>query len=493
MVRADARHIPLADESVHCVVTSPPYWGLRKYAGAQELIWLSGDRAIGSSGDCAHEWGEQIEVNATNHTDKKRWQHTRNGRDEEQPLEKRVAWLRTHVAQGAFCRLCGAWRGGFGLEPTIEMYVQHTVEILGEVRRVLRSDGVCFWNIGDSYATGAGKVGSCPGGGEQGERWKGSRGKHGNDPKRKPARRTIDWDGGIGPVTQPNRMPQAGLKPKDLCLIPFRVALAAQADGWWVRSVIIWSKRNPMPESVTDRPTTAHEYILLLTKSADYFWDAEVKEPAGRMKACGANSRENVDRDAPHLRYGSGNKQRKLASGGENGRLNTHMGSSVPWEDNGSGRNLRSVWTFPSQPYPEAHYATFPEELVRRCIAAGTSEQGCCPECGSPWERILDRKFYGNWNPGPGSNGALKVNAQSDDRKGESFAERYEEPKTTGWRPTCPCDQKSEIRPAIVFDPFAGSGTVGEVAYKMGRRFILSDLAYQDLQRQRVPPMAFVI
>ena len=155
-IKGDARHLPLEDESVQCIVTSPPYWGLRKYSGEQGLTW---DGVT----DCEHQWGDPIKVNATNHTGKTRWNHARNGRNEEQPTEKRVGWLRTQADQGNSCKICGAWNGSYGLEPTLELYIQHTVEILRECRRVLRPDGVVFWNIGDSYATGAGSARS-PGG-----------------------------------------------------------------------------------------------------------------------------------------------------------------------------------------------------------------------------------------------------------------------------------------------------------------------------------------
>ena len=163
--------------------------------------------------------------------------------------------------------------GQIGLELSYPDYVARLLEVFREVRRVLRSDGTLWLNIGDSYATGAGKVGECPGGGKQGERWKGYRGGHDASPKHA--------DGAIGPMTQANRLPQPGLKPKDLMMIPARVALALQADGWYLRSDIIWAKPNPMPESVTDRPTKAHEYLFLLSKSERYFYDYEaIKEPA---------------------------------------------------------------------------------------------------------------------------------------------------------------------------------------------------------------------
>jgi DNA modification methylase len=248
-------------------------------------------------------------------------------------------------------------------------------------------------------------------------------------------------------------MPQPGLKPKDLCLMTARVALAAQADGWWVRSDIIWSKPNPMPESVRDRPIDAYEHILMLTKSARYFWDLEaVKES------------DSGDRAA------SGNKQRKY----DIGAPGDHLGHSIPWEGTGS-RNLLNVWEFATQPYAGEHFATFPEEIPRRCIAAATSEKGACPICRAPWERIVETK------------------AQTADRKGDNYKQNYEPAKTIGWKPTCRCSPTPDTRhltPCLVLDPFAGSGTVGEVAFKMGRRFVLIDLAYQDLAKERIGGLA---
>jgi DNA modification methylase len=218
----------LPDESVQCVVTSPPYWGLRKYSGNQDLIW-------GGDSNCKHEWGKEIVRKKGYAGDKSTLAGIQTA-----DITKEAN------SQGNFCSLCGAWRGAYGLEPTPEMYVRHTIEILREIRRVLRKDGVVFWNIGDSYASGKGTCFN-PGGG------KGSYSGHGD---RK--------DAGAYPLDRGNisMLQASGLKPKDLCLIPFRVAIAAQEDGWWVRSDIIWSKQNPMPESVKDRPTNSHESSL---------------------------------------------------------------------------------------------------------------------------------------------------------------------------------------------------------------------------------------
>ncbi len=195
LLKSDARSIPLKDQSVQCIVTSPPYWGLRDY-DLPPTVW-------GGDADCEHRWADSV--------------------------GQVIAGLQT-----GFCADCKAWLGAFGLEPSPEQYVENLVEIFREVRRVLRDDGTLWLNIGDSYATGAGG-GRVAGGGGQGARWK---------------NKTGHW--------QPNRMKIRGLKPKDLIGIPWRAAFALQADGWWLRSDIVWAKKNPMPESVKDRPTRSH-------------------------------------------------------------------------------------------------------------------------------------------------------------------------------------------------------------------------------------------
>ena len=323
ILKADARKIPLADESVQMVCTSPPYWGLRKYAGEQELVW--GGR------DCEHEFGP---TGPQHHPG--------------QVKQTLVGAGPSHEGQtagsGQHCN-CGAWRGAYGLEPTVEIYVQHTVEILREIRRVLRDDGVCFLNIGDSYWSAT----LC--------RDKPVEAMWGNRPASdlSSGRKNVPDDNKRGALAKN----QGALKPKDLCLIPFRVALAAQADGWWVRSDIIWAKPNPMTESVTDRPTRSHEYILMLTKSAKYYWDAEaVKESAeyGRGTGpCAFRSQKYIEGRA---------SDDTLASAAPPSGTHAHSYDGK--------RNLRSVWDFPTQPYPEAHFATFPEELPKRCILAAT-------------------------------------------------------------------------------------------------------------------------
>ncbi len=241
--------------------------------------------------------------------------------------------------------------GQLGLEPTPAEYVARMVEVFREVRRVLTDDGTLWLNLGDSYATQGG-----PG-------WQGKNGQRAD--LRFTAVRDTVARRGIG------RNAPDGFKPKDLLGIPWRVAFALQADGWYLRSDIVWHKPNPMPESVRDRPTKAHEYLFLLSKRERYYYDAKaIAEPATFPD--GPNSPESIA--SPYgqgftRRAKSGNVARKL--GDERGRPGSPLGGSIPWE--GATRNARSVWTIATQPYPEAHFATFPEELARRCILAGSA------------------------------------------------------------------------------------------------------------------------
>ena len=279
LLRADARHIPLADGCVQMVCTSPPYWGLRDY-----------------------------------NVD-----------------------------------------GQIGLEQTPDAYVAALVAVFREVRRTLKDDGVVFLNLGDSYA---GSWGAQSRGGPPSEKSTLQGNGHiGGGPKISALSAVQVAAAPKGTLTGSlTRTP--GLKPKDLVGIPWRVAFALQADGWYLRSDIIWAKPNPMPESVTDRPTKAHEYVFLLSKCERYAYDADAireaaTEPAPRTswadrKAAGEPLRQGVN---AYSRAG-------MISGGIGG--------------DGRNRNARSVWTIATQPYSGAHFATMPEALVRRCVLAGS-------------------------------------------------------------------------------------------------------------------------
>ena len=328
-VRDMLRSLPA--ESVQCVVTSPPYWGLRSY-GTEPQVW-------GGEPNCEHEWLEEE-------------RRCQTGGDQTTSL-KQISNKGSQIAKVAgivgTCSRCGAWRGELGLEPTPELFVEHIVEVFREVRRVLRSDGTCWVNLGDSMASGKGTCYN-PGGGSS---------SLGQD--RKAA--------GAHPLDRGNKstLAKSGLKPKDLVGIPWRVAFALQADGWWLRSDIIWHKPNPMPESVTDRPTKAHEYIFLLTKSARYFYDAEaVKEEAVKGSAnAGA---------------------RNYRTYAENGRA--YEGQSE--QDASTGRNKRTVWTIPEPMYRLRDDLT-PEQrsyVLRRILG-----EGCQTSIGTEWSIVKWNSF----------------------------------------------------------------------------------------------------
>ena len=309
ILNGDVRDVllTLPAESVQCCVTSPPYYGLRDYGTAQ---WNGGDAA------CDH-------VATAN----------RDGRPR-CGLTGGTATVEAATIFRATCGKCGATRvdSQIGLEPSPDAYVAEMVAVFREVRRVLRPDGVLFLNLGDSYCNPAQSGGGDP---------------------------TIGTRN-LGGVRQPKGAHYSGIKPKDLMMIPARVALALQADGWWLRSDIIWAKPNPMPESVTDRPTSAHEHVFLLTKSARYFWDADaVREP--------------------HDSHGGGGLCNKQTLKTVIARV-SHAPSLVNAAINPDGRNIRNVWTIATQPFSEAHFAVFPAELAERCIKAGSK----------PGDTILD-------------------------------------------------------------------------------------------------------
>lgn len=307
--------------------------------------------------------------------------------------------------------------GQLGLEPTPAEYVAKMVEVFREVRRVLRSDGTCWVNIGDSYCNT--------------DKWGGGGNNHG--------KHVVDAEGDVPSwAVRRKREPIYGLKPKDLVGIPWRLAFALQDDGWWLRSDIIWHKPNTMPESVTDRPTKAHEYVFLLTKAARYFYDAEaVNEKSSGVSGGACFGKQSQDAN------GTGAQSRRY----ERPEYAT--------------RNLRSVWTIPTANYSGAHFATFPEALVQRCLAAGTSAWGCCPNCGAPWRRDVDatptESTQKTWN------GAEHQISKGLSRPGGFVGGSS---KTTGWQPTCSCPP-SEPVPCTALDPFAGSGTTLLVARRM--------------------------
>jgi len=255
---ANAIHIPLRDKSIHCCVTSPPYYGLRSYVGEQVAEWepvtytpMSGVQSItvpGCDPDCNHEWQDSQPI----HVSPKRDHDGSNGFSDTRGEEPHRHATSQDLNTGQWCSLCGGWRGALGLEPTVEMFVAHIVAVFREVWRVLRDDGTLWLNFGDSFA-GSGK---------------------GTGRKKQPGEASAKQLTNAGSWLD-QRTDVGNLKPKDLIGIPWRIAFALQADGWYLRSAITWCKGSPMPESVTDRPAKATEQVFLLAKSPRYFFDNE--------------------------------------------------------------------------------------------------------------------------------------------------------------------------------------------------------------------------
>ena len=377
LIHASARRIPLADSSVHSVVTSVPYWALRDYEDVQPEPW-------GGDPEHQHAWRD-------------------------------ADCSRLETPQAGLTCACGAWFGKLGLEGHPDDYVSHIIEVMREVRRVMRDDASAYINIGDSYIADVGGY----------DRGRGAR--RAFDPAGLPNKAQASRNG--------RHAERGRLKRKDSALIPERLAIALWEDGWWMRKRVIWYKPNSVPHREYDRPADGHEVIWMLSKKGSYYWD-------------GWAVRQPVTGNA----HGRGNGVHpKGASPAAGVRANSGLLSAV------SGlvdaRMLRDVWVIPVQAYNGEHYATFPEDIPLLCIAASTPEAGCCAECGRPHRRII----------------------------------RYRRP--AAWSPRCKCD--APTRPALVIDPFVGSGTTGVAAATLGRRFIGIDAsaAYLRQARRRLDPI----
>ncbi len=436
------RQIP--DAFVNCIVTSPPYWNLRDYGTA---TWEGGDPT------CQHRVGNQVQDS------------------------KAPGAITAGVRPGAdasTCKLCGAKRVDrqIGLESDPQAYIDMLVEVFREAKRVLRPDGTCFINLGDCYASSAN--------GRSAEETK----LAGGDDRTfrdKPF----------------NSVGAFGCKPKDLMLMPFRLLLALQRDGWWVRSVAPWVKANAMPESIEDRPGTAHEYMFQLAKSERYWFDASAirvpntedmqrRAAAGHTRGGTVNGRDISRNDRENLTAG-----KAITANGRNRRTSDTFTEMMD-EQIAHWRHVRqysgaitsgdAIEAFLVNPkgYPGAHFATFPPALIEPCVLAGCPEQ-VCAACGAPYRRETERTpmiikrsrrkammgEYGRTQ----SSGTMVSPAQSI---------------TTGFAPTCTCG--ASTRPGVVLDMFMGAGTTGLVAAQQGRNYIGIELnpAYAEMARQRI-------
>lgn len=411
--------------SFHCIATSPPFWGVRDYG-------------LGPT-----SWPEITYVPMT----------------------------------GAAAITVPASASPLGLEPTLEAFVAHTVHVFRALWRVLRDDGVAWVEYGDGYDCGTNAA-------------RGPSSTRGKPrANRPPLHRVSGWTDRCQGTRR-----TAGLKPKDLLGVPWRVALALQADGWFLRGDHPWLRPNPMPESITDRPTRAHSFVFLLSKQERYFFDTlAIAEQVQHPKA---SQPEDLERafsrrraTAPGARQGvyrSGNRQRRYGDARDvpSGSARAHNAGSIPWEDKSGLKNARSVFIIPTQPYPGAHFATWPEKLAEKLVLSGTSGFGACAACGAQWVRRRDVTLVRV--PCPAGLGVRRSAWPTLARKGRRLLRLLAAPIVEGvaaWRPDCACGA-SAVR-ARVLDPFGGSGTTGLVGARLGREVVLI-----EAQAKYLPLMA---
>lgn len=411
----------LPDESIDCVITSPPYWGLRDYGTGK---WEGGSES------CEHRrMSKKSDKTITGH---KNFDDMLGVGD---------------AIQKDICNYCGAKRidQQLGLEKTPEEYVAKLVEIFSEVKRVLKKEGTLWLNLGDSYANA--KVGNTNGvfaGTHKGKL--------------------------LEEMEFKKELPE-GLKQKDLVGIPWRVAFALQADGWYLRQDIIWAKPNPMPESVTDRCTKSHEYIFLLAKSPKYYFDNEaIMEKAtteiAERKRVNGQSVENGKKSG-HQRN-CGVKMATPFLKGQQAQVRENHNMHYDERETYGQRNKRSVWTVTTKPFAEAHFATFPEDLIGPMVKAGCPKE-VCKKCGKGRESVIEKE--------------TSYDESKFDRGGEGvILGRNKNPHgglSSNWEPAkiidkglTDCGCNAGFSGGIVMDIFMGAGTTAWVAKKLGRNFL---------------------
>jgi DNA modification methylase len=399
----------LESDSIDTIITSPPYWGLRDYGEETKIVW-DGDE------NCRHKWEDVTGKKYGGGTNTIIGQH----KDEH-----------THfTSKSSFCQKCGAWYGQLGLEPTLNLYLKHLLQITAELKRVLKPTGVMFWNHGDSYGGGCNT----------------------NDRKK------------IVPKTQFN-LPTNELEAKCLVMQNYRLILKMIGEqGWILRNTIIWHKPNHMPSSVRDRFASAYEPIFMLTKSKRYWFDLDaVRMPHSRdWIGCGGNL--------------AGKGTHKLNDGFKD------IGDRTDLIPNPLGKNPGDIWEIPTQPFPESHFATFPEKLIEPLIKAGCPAE-ICKKCGKARERIVKSELVGASTKRGGhivGNGQVQGNVYNIPRENAKK-------ETIGWT-DCGCNAGFEN--GVILDPFLGAGTTALVALKLNRRFIGFELnpEYCKIAEQRIRP-----
>lgn len=369
--------------------------------------------------------------------------------------------------------------GQIGLEDDFGEYLDRLVAVFREMRRVLRHDGTFWLEIDDTYASG-GRIGH---GSTVGEKQRTNRGSDGtNDAPR---------------VRDPE-----GIKRKDMFGVPWELALALRADGWYLRSEIIWHKVDAMPESVKDRPAHTHSTIFLLSKSERYFYDGvAIKEPfrtlqtaSGRMRDPRPPQEETFPGMTGEAPRGPDGRRKTTISTGDKGHENyLSREGKERWPDP-AGANARSVWSISTGSTHHAHFAPWPQKLVAKMILAGTSEYGACEDCGAPWQRQLGESVLAGEkriqdSPRP----AADERGVSEGGLARSNGRTWREREMLGWEATCGCGTEN-VRPCVVLDPFGGSGTTGLVARNLGRHAVLIELSerYCEIASERLQQLSLL-
>jgi len=391
----------LPPESVDCCITSPPYWGLRSYK-TEPIVW--------GNGHCEHEWDDGIP----------RAGYRSN--DSNPGHLQSIATQNRNETTTNFCLRCHAWRGELGLEPTIELYISHLIQIFDECKRVLKKSGTLFVNLADSYSNSGGA--HLP--------------THKNPGISKSASRNgvqREWPDNLVPA-------------KSLCLIPERFVIGMVEHGWICRNDIIWYKANPMPESVKDRFTGTYEHVYFFVKSKKYWFEQQF-EPILQQSLERLQRNHFTDYDPNYP-----NQQPQKLHKGE--RLTKEQAEQI------NGRNKRDVWEINTQPYPEAHFATFPEDLVTTPILAGCPSM-ICKKCGKAREPIYVRKPM-----------VIKKTEGYAEASGNrtATAGTMLEPAEATLKGYSDCGCGAGWAPGTVMDIFAGSGTTLAVAKKLNRKSI---------------------
>ena len=398
----------LPDESVDMVMTSPPYWSLRDYGKHTHTIW-------GDDPNCKHKFKDKVT-----------FKRHKGGKNSQVGNNRKELTAFTNTSE--FCSKCSAWKGQLGLEPSIDLFIEHMITIFDEVKRVLKKTGTCWVNFGDSY-WGSGNASG-----------------HTKDTKQFGTTPTLST-GKVRGKKWSNDYPN-----KAMCMIPFRFAIEMANRGWLLRNTIIWHKPNCMPSSARDRFTVDFEYLFFFTKSKNYYFEKQF-EPLQKDSLKRGVYPHKSNSESLHKKQCDGNDMCKFI--------------------NPQGRNKRCVWTITTKPLKEAHFAVYPEQLCETPIKAGCPTQ-VCKKCGSP---KLIIQAGGNSQAFNIRIRDVKNNrVKHTDRKvsnkevhGCQEGQYISKPET---KQILGCQCNAGFKPGVVLDPFIGSGTTALAAKKLGRNFI---------------------